>query len=338
MNRKLLFTVVMGALLLYTGGSGVGAASWRIHNNVDRHAHFKDINAAMSSSDVVDGDTLYLDPGCTLTSNQTVSKRVTIIGTGYSLDDAVHDVASVNAALYLSAAGAKVMGVTTTKTWYVRAANVTIERCYISEVSVTAQNATIRQCRGFKFHGNGSAESAYCTIENCIFLLNSNDVPIYSLKNATIRNNYLRNSYASIDYLMQNVNESVIANNIILHVGKPNALFKSVDGVFSHNVLSCAEGTYASIPAESNLMLGEAVEENLFTLEGTALRGYQLKNGSPAKGYGDDGSDCGPYGGAYPYIPSGYPLGVPRFVSSSAGGRATDGTVSFSNQVSIQTK
>ena len=343
MNKKVTTTLLAAAMVL-VGSSQAAGKSWRINNNANRKAHFANINAAMSSSDVQDGDTLYLDPGCVLTNSQTVSKKVTIIGTGYSLESGTHEVAAINAALYLEAAGIKVMGVAVTssssKTWYVRATNITIERCSLFEMSITAQYATIRQCIGTSFHGNGSATGSYCTIENCIFTINSDNVPIRNLHNATIRNNYMRNrNTGSSTYCMTDMRYSLIENNIILHVNKPDKLFNNISScIFSHNVLSCAEGTYSYVSAESNLMLGEADEAKIFTMEGTACRGYQLKDDSPAKGYATDGGDCGPFGGTHPYIPSGYPLGMPRFVSNSAGTRATDGTVSFSNQVSIQEK
>ena len=74
--------LLIAALLFFAGGHS-DAASWRINNNANRKAHFTDINAAMSSTDVVDGDTLYIDPGCNITGQQNVTKQVTIVGTGY---------------------------------------------------------------------------------------------------------------------------------------------------------------------------------------------------------------------------------------------------------------
>lgn len=50
-------------------GSAVSAEakSWRINSDASKKPHFTDINAAMSSSSVVAGDTLYLDPGTNIT-------------------------------------------------------------------------------------------------------------------------------------------------------------------------------------------------------------------------------------------------------------------------------
>ena len=341
MKKKIVSLTISAAFLLApTCVQGSYAASWRIHNNANRYAHFTDINAAMSSSEVQDGDTLYIDSGCTL-GTQTVSKRVTIIGPGYSLPEgAGYQGDAIVGELNLNVAGIKVMGLTArtnSTTWNVKAANITIERCSASHIYITSQHTTIRQCVGRSFRGNNSMTSAFCTVENCIFTINSRDVPIKSLYNATVRNNYLRNSNTGSTYCMTDMNNSIIENNIMLHVNKSDKLFNNISScVFSRNVLSCAEGTYAYVDTENNLQLGEAKEANIFTLEGTAMRNYQLKDGSPAKGYATDGGDCGPYGGTHPYIPCGYPLGMPRFVSGSASDHPEDGIVTVSNQVSIQ--
>lgn len=90
MNKTFL-TTALSAVLLFAGGQQADAASWRINNNANRHAHFTDINAAMSSNDVVAGDTLYLDPGCLITSTQNVTKRVTVIGTGNQYSPTPYD-------------------------------------------------------------------------------------------------------------------------------------------------------------------------------------------------------------------------------------------------------
>jgi len=82
--------VMMLLSLLSIQAAHVQARSWRVNSDETRKAHFTDINAAMASEEVVDGDTLYMDPGCTLTSNQTVTKQVTIVGCGYLRTDAPH--------------------------------------------------------------------------------------------------------------------------------------------------------------------------------------------------------------------------------------------------------
>lgn len=341
--------LLIAALLFFAGGHS-DAASWRINNNANRKAHFTDINAAMASTDVQDGDTLYLDPGCTLTTNQTVSKRVTIIGTGYSLETKAHDVAAINGTLYIKAEGTKIEGVAITitgsdRTWYVQAANVTIERCHNHFISVEAQHVNIRQCRGFHYFGKGkdSMTSAYCTIENCM-LGTASAVNIYSLCLATIRNNYLwtENSNDSYKGLLNDLGQCTIVNNIIVGSQKPNNMFTPanlIDCVVRNNIMTCAEGTYPGFPY--NICLGSNTTAEVFTvkLDNRTLsdKAFEaVRDVEQAKGAANDGGDCGPFGGLYPYVFSGLPFGQPYFVSGSAGFRATDGKVSFTNEVNIQ--
>lgn len=345
-----LLSTVITAILLFFGCGYVDAASWRINNNANRHAHFTSINAAMDSGDVQDGDTLYLDPGCTLTSTQTVSKQVTIIGTGYSLpENCGIQVAAINGALYLTAAGIKVEAVAVTNskttTWYVQAKNITIERCHNHFISVEAQYATIRQCRGFHYYGKGKDKtaSAYCTIENCM-LGTSTAVNIYDLMSATIRNNYLWTESSSTSYngLLNNLGGCVVVNNIIVGSQKPDILLTPAnltDCVVTNNVMSCAEGTYPAFP--DNICLGSNTVAEVFTIKlvDRTLSDQDfagVKDLEQAQGAATDGGNCGPFGGAYPYVFSGYPLGIPHFVSSSANTVAVDKKVSFSNEVTIQ--
>lgn len=337
-NQHMLSSIFIVALLFLAGGHA-DATSWRINNNANRKAHFTDINAAMSSSEVQAGDTLYLDPGCLLTSAQTVNKQVTIIGTGYFLpSDMV--VASVGN-LTLKAANIKVEGLQITGSLTFGANNITVERCKIGSVSYTgtAQKATIRQCYipNGRILGAGQTNSAtaYWTIENCIIQYSNDYDPIKNLYLPTICNNYIRPNYSKGSAAVAYVTGAIIVNNIFINtkfIDNAN-LYEISECVVTNNVFHIAayKDTYPN-----SIIIEENTEEAVFVLEGTNDQLYQLKDDSPAKGAANDGGDCGPYGGTHPYIPSGYPLGMPRFVSNSAGTRATDGKVSFSNQVSIQ--
>ena len=342
-NQHVLSSIFSIALLFLAGGHA-DATSWRINNNANRKAHFTDINAAMSSSEVQAGDTLYLDPGCTLTTSQTVSKQVAIIGTGFFLPDGTHQVATISGVLYLSAANAKIEGVTMTGEVHIRAQYVTIERCRATSsiklsTNVNAQYATIRQCYltyNISGYGNTSAYSAYWTIENNIILRTNYYHVIERLNNPIIRNNYILYNYSNNSYYpIAEIQGGIITNNIIFNKNTNNNVWGNVtDAVITHNVTSSAEKT----DYPDNIYLADSDESLVFKMEGTNDQKYQLKDDSPAKGYATDGGDCGPYGGTHPYIPSGYPLGMPRFVSNSAGTRATDNKVCFSNQLSIQEK
>ena len=88
----------------------------------------------------------------------------------------------------------------------------------------------------------------------------------------------------------------------------------------------------------NNTFCGVASEASTFALTGNNDERYQLKDDSPAKGYATDGGDCGPYGGLFPYVPSGYPVGMPYFVSTNTPTRSTNGQVKITQHVKLQTR
>lgn len=347
MNKSFL-TTALSAVLLFGGGQQADAASWRINNNANRHAHFTDINAAMSSNDVVAGDTLYLDPGCLIASTQNVTKRVTIIGTGYFLSGTVFQGANISGTVHIKADNTKMEGVLFTNTSSsgaldLAANNIIIERCKMPNIYVAGNYCTIRQCY-ITSYINFNASYSKCMLCNSIINYSeaaaSSNVykPFYgTIKNATLQNNYIvqrrrANSNYIIDASFQSCN---IKDNIIICPGAPNQLINNPSNcTITHNVLSCADGTYTVYP--DNVCLGSADETVLVVAEGNNDLWYLPKDDSPAKGYATDGGDCGPFGGRYPYVPSGYPLGMPRFESSVVGTRPQSGQVSVNQQVTIQ--
>ena len=307
-------------MLLALSATTASAKSWRINNDTRKQANFTDINAAMASADVAAGDTLYLDPGCVLSSKQTITKAVTVIGTGYFLKNEM--VAStINATLYIKAAGAKMNAVTITGTVYIENDNITLERCMINKIlrsGVTRYGLTVLQC-----YINCSTD--YSSIEG-------------EFRNATIKNNIIRNQYRngytyaaisnvhnseiSYNYLVtegcnksyisdviKDITNSQIYNNIIKHGSYPDRIFANTasdyNNSFYNNVITAAEGTYSNV---SNIVwLGSSDVSTVFA-EGTDDAAYHLNEGSPAKGAAADGGDCGPYGGATPYVEGGKPL------------------------------
>ena len=135
---------------------------------------------------------------------------------------------------------------------------------------------------------------------------------IMSVHDSEISNNYLAvigSEYNRLRHVLYDVTNSQIYNNIIRHAIDPNLIFANSDAVnnnsFYNNVITAAEGTYSNV---SNIVwLGTADMSTVFA-EGTDDAAYHLKEGSPAKGAAADGGDCGPYGGATPYVEGGKPL------------------------------
>lgn len=345
MKQILYKTIAMAAMFAVV--VNMSAKSWRVNSNTTRGANFADINAAMSSTEVQDGDTLYLDPGCFLTSTQRVTKCVTIIGNGFFHDkQQPYGFATISGDTYLQAAGCKIEGVIMLSTCYVAADNVTIERCKIHNdlrygIATSGNNckiATIRNCYIDAYYqeiigqGRNNMNTAYWTIENNIILGYWSNESIQELYSATIRNNYFYMDHGNtVFYQLQNC---TITDNIIINVNNKNNILRDdcVDITFHHNVISSAENsTYPQ-----NKYLDSNDRTAVFTMTGNNDLQYQLCEGSPAKGYATDGGDCGPYGSGYTYVPGGLPYGKPYYTEATIGSVAHDGKVNVTLKISVQ--
>lgn len=317
---------MLTAALLIACAATAHARSWRINNDATKKPHFADINAAMSSSDVVAGDTLYLDPGCNLTANQAVTKKVNIIGTGYFLAGNVHQPATIGGSSFnLKAEGIKVEGCMVTATTVFYSNNITLERCRLQKVtySGTAQNAIVRQCYITDQVIGASATSTNTsgwTIENCIILLTSWN-PIDYLYMPVIRNNYIKTTLNE-SVAIARVSGGTITDNILAYGSSQSTAYWEVkDCAVSNNVFVSQK---------------DFSEDAVFALTGSNDERYRLKDDSPAKGAATNGGDCGPFDGRYPYVCSGFPLGMPRFASSTVPTRPEDGQLRVTQTVALQ--
>ena len=309
--------------------------SWRVNDDVTKKANFTDINAAMNSDEVDDGDTLYLDPGCTLGAAQEVIKAVTIVGTGYFFENMPYNEAYISGNLALSAQNCKVEGLHCEGV-SINESNVTVERCRLSQILGISNNVIIRSCyiEGYKdvlLQGGSN-----WVIENCILYntYQGSDYRHYGILdqfNSIIRNNYifLYNNYWG-GYNFYNLNRCEITNNVIINGRLDRCLGNISNCTITNNIFS------GSAKPEYPNNIYEASENTVFALSGNNDRRYQLSRNSPAKGYATDGGDCGPYGSGYSYVPSGMPFGHPYFTEVQVGSVTKENKLKATYKVSIQ--
>lgn len=342
--RKQLLSNALTFILVVCAVGTAQAKSWRINNNTSLKPHFTDINAAMSSDEVQDGDTLYLDPGCTLSSAQTVSKAVTVVGTGYLLDALPYNQASVTGNLTIKAENCKVMGLALA-TVVVQANNITIERCSANQISGNSyQHATIRSCYvSGSVYGSAVAvinTGAYWIVENCIVINTyggsytyNNSVALRGVSGSIIRNNYIAHRGDYGDVYSLSCSDCEVTNNIILNTYSSkanNCLSTIANSTLTNNVLSC------SSKSEFPNNKFNATTGTVFVSSGSNDLAYKLSSTSPAKGYATDGGDCGPYGSGYTYVPSGLPFGHPYYTQIQVGSPAQNGKLNVTYKVKVQ--
>lgn len=353
--KRIKLSAAMTAILFGLSLNTASAKSWRVNHDTTTGANFASINDAMSAKDaqekyvVNEGDTLYLDPGMISTEAATISRRVTVIGTGYLRASSPHQFAHVSHDLTITAEGTKIEGL-----WcgdiYLLAKNVTIERCY-STGSILTNNSNytgiiIRQCyiSGSGQIGSSSSSSSFrmtgAVIENNIIICGNSYGSLRYMNNCTIRNNYIRyNGTNSTAYVINGVNNSSqLYNNVLLNNSKPEQVVANFNGNRYNNIYSQTPTDPENpVNENNNYFLGSNDASLIFAMSGNNDARYsELKEGSPAIGFGVDDADCGPTGGLYPYVVSGLPAYHPYY-TNAVFSKTSDGTgINVSLKIKMQ--
>ena len=321
------------------------AKSYKIGPSSVTGMNFASINEAMTY--VSAGDTLLLDKAYKETSEQTVTKAVVIIGNGF--DTTTTTIAQVSK-LSLKADGIHVNSLyVTTVSFYNY--NCRLYRCFVGSSASWAGTSDAT--------GSNSIHSCYFTgtikgtpsaiaifdIQNTIIYTSTYNV-INNLTNSNICHCVIiGNSYSNGGhyYIINNITSSSITDNIIVESNGNYTEFTISNYAVSnmntihHNVMSGFQNT-TNYPL--NHITKSSSLDYICKCKGTTVSGsyFELKSGSPAENYASDGSDCGIYGGLYPYVDYGRPIYVPYFTNISVPAKATNGTLPISVTVEVQNK
>ena len=341
--KKIYFTLLV--MLLASSGA-VEAKNWKIGPSSVAGMNFVSINAAMSSSSVTAGDTLYLDQYYNESSEQSVTKKVVIIGTGY--DTSLTDeqvVATLTGTLNLKANNVEVKSVKLSTVYFYND-DCILDRCLANTIqtkSTTAGMNHIYSCyiTGY-IRGYGSSTSQYgqFDIQNCLIKPNCH-YPLEWMTNSIINNNTIISieGYSGL-YCIIN---SQITNNIILNTYNSNYynddfyssdIYASGSGnTIEHNILS--RTTALTYYPNNKIGYGNSMSE-LFTQTGNFSDYYKLADKSAAKGYATDGGEVGCHGGMFGCPSGGRPQYIPYFTKVTVGSRSEDGKLPVSISVKIQ--
>lgn len=337
------------AVMLVASLCAVQAKTWRINNDPAAKADFLSINDAMASLDVYPGDVLYLDPACRL-PEQTITKGVTIIGTGYNLTDSEEAMVE---GIKISADNIKLTGINIAGSILPASegcSNLIVERCKVKGFEAQGRYSSIKNASfiGCYFIGNiGSSGSSSIILRNSIVLGR-----VSSIKNGIISNNVIiyNTGTGTSDFVLLGISNSTISNNIILNTTthtttSDNAVTKYYNNTIqntavtdynsiNNNVLSTdADHAWTDFP--TNKFIGAKVED-IFVNEGNQEEKYKLKEGSPALDYGTNGVDCGAFDGLYPYVVNGRPQFVPYIYDAKIPNTPTDGKLNITLKIKSQ--
>jgi hypothetical protein len=322
------------------------AKIWRVNNNAGVVADFTTFNGAATSTSVLAGDTIHLEPSATsyATSSFNLTKRLVVIGVGYFLNPA-NTTTPGNSGLQATtnssqlqffrfrsgSNGSRFIGVTFEGGFYLNASasayNLSFEKCLFAAGSFTIyfENAgnydgiTIRKSFFNSSSINSVSTSAVITnfiCENNIFNGTSQiDLPSLSGTGNIIRNNSIISS--SSTFILAN---AYVANNIFGTSGQStftNCVIKNNLFQVNQTLPVTATGNQVNVNM-GNVYVGGTTG----SLDSRAA----LRSGSPAIAAGlTVGAvitpDCGAFGATDPYklsgipnIPSIYTFNVPTSI------------------------
>ena len=343
--------IILSLLVLLVAAVGSQAKSWKIGPSSVTGMDFASINAAMSSSLVTAGDTLYLDQYYNESQEQTVTKRVVIIGTGYDTsftDEQV--VARLTNSLNLKAANTVVKSVRIDNYIKLWAVNCTIERCYMTGFYVSSVLDTESHLYSCYIAGNvsgyGSSNYSKLDIQNCVILQQ-----VYYLTSSVLNNNVIYyNSGRNKLFTVHQVDNSTITNNYIFGAGSDyysysdhwsweydlsaEVVGSGSGNTIEHNIFSRSSASYYP-----NNKFNGTTPTTFFICNGQYSDYYKLNKetgDNPAIGYATDGGDIGCHGGMFGCPSGGRPQYIPYFSKVVVGSRTENGKLPVSVTVKIQ--
>jgi hypothetical protein len=267
------------------------------------------------------GDTIQIYPTTTTIVSSgydvTATKPLVWVGIGYFLGTGgntglqVSTSFSFNYSFELNPGsdGSILEGLTFYNTVYINSNNNTIRRCNFYSVPIVFQGT----CTGTSIIQNFFSSSYLSNLITGITVTNLNISNNYFYSTATnfsgittsgqFTNNIFSSGFSLGTFLVE--------NNIQLDPASPVTCGSCViqNNISTGTTFGNTNGNQENVLATS-----------LFTGTGSTDGQWQLSSGSPAKGAGVGGTDCGIFGGATPYVLSGIPSIPSIYTLTSSGG------------------
>lgn len=357
MNMKNFHSIIAMFLMLIAITTTSKASSWRVNNfaqspygvnmgGTASHPVFTQLEDAVYSPLIEDGDTLYLEASPDIYEGASINKRLTIIGVGFFLNEnhgnSINDYTSEIGSIY----------------FYSGAENSKLVGLYISEYSgieIDVSNITINRCKiNYDIMLNNSISNIYILgnifpdteTSTSIIDASYSGFPVNVRFNNNICQRKIDLEYDDPDYQFEQCNNNVFdiestadyeifcyaasfKNNIITN-STTTVYINGVDDFDSYPDPSVAY----NISVNSSIQFGSdysnievADMDDLFVdpTSNTTDGDYQLLAGSPGSSNGSDGTDRGAFGGniANRYVLSGL-APVPVIYEISTTGIATE--------------
>ncbi len=334
-----IFSLALAVLFI---SSTSFAKIWRINNNAGVNTNFTTAQAAVSSSLVLNGDTLYFEGSTSSYGNINIlNKSLTLVGPGYSLNNWSSPVqanvfsARIATITNITASNVKLVGLEITGDVSLSASNFTMERCNMASTTFSfltnANNVVLKQNILYILQETNNTGA----VTN---LLITNNLGIYGLQFDS------GNDYGVIEF-----NTFGLFGNSYLELGqsffaiKNNILIGSTNNSFTGFSNSSVEYNMAQ---QSNLLPANSNNQNGVNMNGSTVfvnnnwntsqndKNYMLSATSLALTAGAGGTPIGAYAGPTSYLPSGIPA-IPTIYQLSLPSAITTGStinVTFSSK------
>jgi len=295
--KKITLLLAICAFVLTTQ-----AKVWRVNNNATMNANFTSFVAAQST--VSANDTLYFEGSTVSYGDIIVTKPLTVIGPGYFLNENPQTQSTAISAkfgkvIYNSGStGSVITGVNIQSSMTISESNISVIKCLLNG-TITLNSSLSSIVSIFIF-------SNYMTTG--ITSSGSN-----SISSVLICNNHISNKDCCNSIVFDTNVSGEIKNNILdWNIDVSN--FKMSNNIVSGSVSRNNNTFYNNIGKGTQFPTGNYNQQNVIMTDvfvgatGNSTDGqWQLKEYSPALGAGNDGTDCGMFGGSSPYVLSGLP-------------------------------
>jgi len=304
----------------------------RVNNTPNVDADYSDLQEAIDAASA--GDVIYIEgTGIPHSGTYHVNKAyLTLIGPGYFL--ALNDSTQSNTApaiienLWLdeAATGAIVTGLKISGNFYVNASSAKVSRNHLYVVELAKNNAMadLSLFQNYITHWIYSYVNYNSTAGIYNNIITSTSLTIHTEDKASwnIYNNIITSSLHSSMIIMKN---SSLKNNIIFSTYASNSNFIDPNPTFNNDISNNVICQTELIEFPNNVW-DVAIEDVVLYNEGGPEGKYVLIDGSPAIGAGENGVDCGIFGGNTPYVFSGLPP-IPHIFESNIpfSGSSSDG-------------
>ena len=285
--------------------TGLIAATITVDNKVNSGAMYTSLSDAIAAAE--SGDTILVAGSPTNYGSITINKELILIGNGYAVDNPIDNPTQITGLTFDDdghlddPSNSYISGFrVTSNTTFNFGMDILMERCYVANVYFDNGNVsgTIRN-----------------SIMNILYIYGDVSNPV-NIQNSIITGGVLSNRDPSpllMDHCLF-LNSALEYSTGLSHAMINNSIFFGInvsgcDDVDFNNNLAYIDGSTVDFqvsgsgpnnggPNQENVdPMFVDVTSNSFSFNFD----YRLQSGSPAEGYGDDGSDIGIYGGAYAF-------------------------------------